>query len=152
MGLTTPRPSYGIGDYVPQTGPMVGAYIKINGQDNIAQPTNVRYVPPKMVGRNLMGRPIYQGMPTVELEWDSMEMDSFQAISVEFFESLNTPEGPIVDVVWPSPYEAGRFLTARAYLEWPAFDGWKELYLQGIKVTLSMFSLPGQGINNRMRL
>lgn len=141
-----PNPVYGEGDYLPQVGATFGATISINGRSNIPQPSDVKYIPPAIVGRTTRGKPIYQGMPKLELRWNAMDIDGFQALSVEFFTQLNSEDGPIVDVVWPSPYEAGRFLAAKAYLEWPFWDGWSEAFLNGVQVTLSCFSLPGQGI------
>lgn len=135
-----------IGTYLPQQGPTFGATMTIAGSTNIPQPTWIRYNPPQQVGRNVKGKPVYQGLPTLTVHWDYMDIDGFQAISVLFFTALNSPDGPIVDFVWPSPYEAGRFLQARAYLEWPAWDQWKEAYLQGVEVVLSSVSLPGQGL------
>jgi hypothetical protein len=136
----------GVGTYLPQEGPTYGAKIYVNGDLNVPQPTSVKYIPPKLAFKTLKGKPIYQGLPQLELHWDHMDINGFQALSVAFFTNLNLEDGPVVDVIWPSPYEAGRFLEARAYMEWPTWDEWSQLYLNGVTITLSSFSLKGQGI------
>ena len=141
-----------VGLYVPQFGPTHGAKVFINNAGNIPQPSSVAYKAPEPVGRSVRGKPIYQGLPVLTLKWAYMDIDGFQALSTQFFPNLNSTEGPIVDVTWPSPYEAGRYITAKAYMEWPTWDEWAELYIRGVSVNLSAFSLEGQGINRSHRL
>ncbi len=135
-----------VGSYIPQFGPTYGAKIVIAGSTNIPQPTWLKYIPPVLAFKTLRGQPIYQGLPQVLCHWDHMDVDGFQALSVAFFTLLNLEDGPIVDVLWPSPYEAGRYVEAKAYLEWPAWDQWAQNTLQGVEVTLSSLSLEGQGL------
>src|SRR5688572_21290899 len=113
--------------YVPQQGPTLGAKVIINGRENIPQPAVVGYEPPTMVGRSLRGKPYYQGLPTLVCRWRAIDMDGFQAISSEFFPILNDPDGPVVTIQWHSPYEAGRLVEARTYMEWPRWGEWSEL-------------------------
>lgn len=141
-----PRPVAQAGDYIPQHGPTYAAQIRINGQLNIPQPTAVRYEPPQLAFKTLRGKPIYQGLPKIVLRWDHIDIDGFQALSVTFFTDLNSEEGPVVDLLWPSPYEAGRYVEARAYMEWPRWEEWSGLMINGCEVTLSSVSLAGQGI------
>lgn len=134
------------GDYLPQQGPTADAQVYINQLQNVPQPRHVGYIPPVLAFKTLRGKPIYQGLPSLVLRWDNMDIDGFQALSVAFFEVLNSEDGPIVDILWPSPYEAGRYVEARAYMEWPKWDDWTDLMLTNVEVTLSSFSLAGQGI------
>jgi hypothetical protein len=135
-----------VGSYVPQFGPTVGAKLYINGRTNIPQPTWVKYNPPELAFKTIKGRPIYQGLPEVVVHWDNMDIDGFQALSVEFFTALNSVDGPIVELLMPNPAEAGRYDLFRAYLEWPNFDQWRELQLKDCEARLSSVSLAGQGL------
>lgn len=132
--------------YIPQFGPTIGAKVYVGGQGNVPQPTAVGYEPPQQVGRSTRGKPFYQGLPTLVLKWAHMDIDGFQALSTLFFPTLNSPEGPVVDITWPSPYEAGRYVVAKAYMEWPSWGEWSELYIHDVVVRFSSFSLQGQGI------
>lgn len=134
------------GDYLPQFGPTFGAKIVIAGRPNIPQPTSIKYIRPDLAFKTLRGQPIYQGLPSIVCRWDHMDIDGFQALSVAFFTVLNSEDGPIVDLLWPSPYEAGRYVAAKAYLEWPTWDTWAMATIQGVEVTLSSVSLVGQGL------
>lgn len=133
------------GDLLPQKGGTWGAVVMVEGNNTIMQPTRIIPKPPTMVGKTRLGRPKYQGMPELRLEWANADIDTYQAMCVPFFERLNGDEGPIVTLLWPDPAEAGRYRTVKAYMEWPTISAWENGFI-AFSVNLSSFSREGQGI------
>lgn len=135
-----------LGDFLPQTGLTIGAQLSLDGIYDIRQPANLIMDPPEPVGVTLKGVPVYQGLPTLHLEWPVLSVRDWQTLFVMFNAKLNTTTGPVVDIVWPDPDQAGQYVAAKAVMGWPKRQGWQGGMLKGITVALSSFSYPGQGL------
>lgn len=135
-----------LGALLPQTGLTIGALLSIDGAYQFKQPGTLVTTPPEPVGVTLRGLPVYQGLPTRRLEWAALTIGDYQTLFTIFNTKLNTTDGPVVDIVWPDPDEAGRFVAAKAVMGWPRYGGWKGGLLRDVVVELSSWSVPGQGL------
>jgi hypothetical protein len=102
------------------TGPFDGVGFSVDGMkfDEIVHPSpsTLEYTPPERVGFMVSGNPVYQGPPGLKATWENCEIDTFQALAVIYFGKQNYP---LVDLVWPDPQQAGRYISAQAFMGWP---------------------------------
>ena len=133
------------GNILPQFGGAWGGGIAVDNVkfDDVAHPgpTTLQYVPPQKIGHAIGGNPIYQGPPSLRAVWSTCEIDTYQAIAVIFF---GKADYPLVDLIWPDPQQAGRFIRAQAFMGWPVSTYKADGYLTA---SVEFFSLReiGQG-------
>jgi hypothetical protein len=106
-----------VGTILPQTGPLAGAKLFVNGVD--CTPTKMRQVTPRKIGRNGLGRPFYQGTFTFVAVYEQPNLDDYQRLCAIFYPLLGSVNGTKVDLILPWIDQAGRFVEGTAYMEWP---------------------------------
>lgn len=108
------------GAILPQFGGAWGGGIAIDGVafDDVTHPgpTTLEYTPPARQDFMVSGNPVYMGPPGLKATWGDCELDTFQALAVVFF---GKADYPLVSIVWPDPQQAGRFISAQAFMGWP---------------------------------
>lgn len=130
-----------VGTLLPQFGVLEGAKLFIDDVD--VSPDKLRVIPPTRIGYNGRGRPFYQGRMRYVAEYTENTLDEFQRLAVIFYPKLGSFEGTLVSVIVPDIYQAGRFVEATAYMEWPTSTDITAL-INGISVELSSFRLVGE--------
>lgn len=132
------KPEPAIGGSLPINGPTIGAAINLEGV--VIRPQMVGWEPPKLIGRAVTGNPFYQGKPVLILGWTNMDLGKFQQIADVFTTKALMEGGPVVSLIWPSPYRGGVYEQAYAFMEHPTWS-WSDLYLHNVEVRFSRFGL-----------
>lgn len=130
-----------VGTILPQFGTLEGAKLFIDGVD--VSPTTMQPVPPPKRGANGKGRPFYIGRYGWIATYDQSSLDEYQRLTTIFYPKLGTFAGTLVDVVLPHFDQAGRFVEATAYMEWPTMAP-AGTSINGVQFTLSSFRLKGE--------
>lgn len=123
---------------LPQTGPMVGNYVALNGTTfdgtDHQQPTSLEYDGPEQI-RRLSGAPFLQGPCVVTLKWATCVLDTFQAIYTVWNLAIN-PVGGRVTLTWFDPRQAGRLVSQDFRMDEPTYKV-ENLYVRDVSVVLT---------------
>lgn len=132
------KPDPAIGGSLPTIGPTIGAAINVDGV--VIRPREIRWEPPKMIGRAVTGNPFYQGKPVLVCSWENMDLGRFHEIAAVFTAKMLQEGGPVVTLIWPNPFTAGVYESANAFMEYPTWV-WSDLYLHGVEIRFSRFGI-----------
>lgn len=127
-----------VGDIVPQFGATIGAKISID--DRLFKPSELRIERAQNVGNGTLGNPFVQGLPTLIVTFQVQTMDNYQALYTIYNTKLNIFPGPFIDLIWPNPDNAGRYILSIGLLEEPSWS-WSELWIRQVECRISQLGI-----------